>query len=356
MKSKLIMLVLILSLVGCSGNSGIFSNKKKINIVPRTDTIKDLVLYEDPRFTIELPEGWVISTIGEYQHFGFRAYDPSVPSRSVFYYGTMTPWMKSEEAKNFWAWYAQSGYPGSQLYADAPVLYDPSIEGLYTSFNVFTDFAQKYGIQHDFPDLSTMELIESFPGPTEMGRYALDETMLRMNLDMEGIPIEMLATATLVDALSYPVNGIDAGYYTAYRVSGIMAPADDFIHHEERMNKILASFRYNEEYIQEGVRLTEWGTEQAMQLQKTLNATSKIIHDVWAYRDKVNDAANAEFITYLRGKTYLQDPDSGQLYEADNELVDQIMQNPDDFDVPKLEILPQGSPAYSQVISGVLKP
>jgi len=70
----------------------------------------------------------------------------------------------------------------------------------------------------------------------------------------------------------------------------------------------------------------------------------------------VNDAANAEFITYLRGKTYLQDPDSGQLYEADNELVDQIMQNPDDFDVPKLEILPQGSPAYSQVISGVLKP
>lgn len=355
---KAIIMIILLGLVGCSndGLGGLFSNKKELIIIPREDTIKALVTVEDARFSIDIPEGWVIETTGEYATFGFRAYDPDNPKRSIFYYGKMSPFIKSEEAKEFWAWYASTGYQNSKLYADAPVLYDTSIEGLYYTFNVFTEFARTYGINHNFPDFSKLEILEQYSTPTEMSNNAIDESTLRLRIDDNGYPIDAMVTATLVDALYYPANGIDVGFYTAYRVSGIMAPADDFMHHEDRLAESLSSFRYKDEYIQEGVKLIEWETEQAKLLQKTLNQTTKLINDAWAYRNKVNDKANAQFISYLRGKAYLQDPQSGQIYEGDQATIDDYLNNPKDYKDPNLIPIDQNSPQFGQPISGVIKP
>lgn len=355
---RAIILLILLILVGCSNNgtSGLFSYKKELIIIPREDTIKALVTVEDERFSMDIPEGWIIETTGQYTTFGLRAYDPENPYRSIFYYGKMSPFIKSEEAKEFWAWYASTGYPNSQLYADAPVLYDASIEGLYYTFNVFTEFAKSYGINHNFPDFSNFEVLEQYAASTEMSANALDESTLRLRIDDKGYPIDALVTGTLVDALYYPANGIDVGFYTAYRVSGIMAPADDFMHHEARLAESLASFKYKDEYIEEGVRLIEWETEQAKLLQRTLNATSKIINDTWAYRNKVNDRANANFISYIRGKAYLQDPQSGNIYEGSQAEVNNYLENKNDYKNPNLVPLDSNSEAYGQAISGVLKP
>ena len=332
------------------------SSKNELIIIPREDTIKALQAVGDSRFTMNIPEGWIIETMGEFQNFGLRAYDPENPNRSIFYYGTMSPWMKSEGAKDFWAWYAATGYPNSKIYADAPVLYDASVEGLYTSFNVFTEFAQTYGIQHEFPDFSSFEVLEQFQTSTEMVNYALDESTLRLRLDDNGYPIDAMVTATIVDAMAYPVNGIDAGYYTAYRISGIMAPADDFMHHEARLTESLASFQYSEAYIEEGVRLIEWGTDQAKKLQQTLNQTAQIINDAWSYRNKVNDAANAKFISYIRGKAYLQDPKTGQTYEGDPAVIEDYLKDPTRFTKSDLIEIKDTDPAFGQPISGVIKP
>lgn len=332
------------------------SSKKDLIIIPREDTIKALQTVGDSRFTMKIPEGWVVETMGEFQNFGLRAYDPTNPKRAIFYYGTMSPWMKSEEAKAFWAWYAASGYPNSSVYADAPVLYDASVEGLYHSFNVFTAFAQAYGIQHEFPDFSNFEVLEQFSTATGMANVALDESTLRLRLDDNGYPIDALVTATIVDAMSYPVNGLDAGYFTAYRISGMMAPADDFMHHEARLVESLASFQYTDAYIKEGVRLIEWGTEQAKKIQETLNQTAQIMHDAWSYRNKVNDAANAKFISYIRGKAYLQDPKTGQTYEGDPAIIEDYLKDPTQYKKSDLIQIKETDPAFGQPISGVIQP
>ncbi len=348
-RQSIIMIIFLLLLSGCG------LGKEKLVINERVATIKQLVTIEDSRFTMQIPEGWVYETVGEFQNFGLRAYDPDNPHRSIFYYGTMSPWLKSEQAKSFWTWYAQSGYPQAQMYADSPVLYDISVEGLYYSFNIFTYFAQAYGINHNFYQFNDFDVVEQFSTSTAMAPYALDESTLRLNMkDNNGYPIEALVTATIVDAMSYPANGIDAGYYTAYRVSGIIAPADDMIYHEELLTQALGSFSYKQEYIDQGVELIEWGTEQAIQMQQTLNETSQIIHDSWAYRNKVVDSANAEFISYIRGKGYLQDPNSGEIFEADQSFVDDYLKDPNQYNRTDLVPLEAGAPGYGQPVTGVI--
>lgn len=364
MKQLRIILImsLVFSLSACSNGKEegldvgkLLSTKKELTIVPREDTITPLVKVGDERFSIDIPEGWVITTTGDYKNFGFRAYDPNEPSRSIFYYGSMSPWMKSEDAKAFWAWYAASGYPNAKVYADAPVLYNVSVEGLYSMFDTFVNYAQAYGIVHDFPSFRGAEVLEQFPISTAMADNAIDESTLRLSLSDEGFPIEALVTATLVDALSYPANGIDAGYYTAYRVCGIMAPADDFLYHQNRLSASLASFTYSESYIEEGVRQTQWQTEEALKLQNTLNETAQIINEAWSYRSLVHDKANAKFISYLRGKSYLQDPNTGQTYEGDQATVDDYLKDPKQYKNPGLVPITEDHPDFGKPVSGIIR-
>lgn len=354
-KSLFMSFYLMFCLWGCQ-NGGFFSSQKELTILPRTDTIPELVSVGDHRFTMMIPKGWVIETTGEFQNFGFRVYDPQQPYRTLFYYGTMSPWMKSEEASDFWAWYASTGYPSSRVYADAPVLYDASVEGLFNSYDVFTQFAKNYGINHNFVQLKDFDVIETFDTSTAMASAAIDESTLRLQLhDEDDFPIDAMVTATLVDAMSYPTNGTDVGYYTAYRVSGIIAPSDDFLYHYNRLTESLASFKYNEDYINEGVKLIEWGTQKALEMQRTLSETADIINSSWQYRDQVVDKANAKFISYLRGKSYIVDTETDILYELDHDDMSEYLKNKEKYK-SSYTIIDENNPRFGQPVSGIAKP
>lgn len=353
---RLIVFVLMLFLVSCSssGSKTSLSNKIAIKIEPRQDTIKGLVEVGDSRFKMSIPSGWEIEPVGDFQNFGFKAYDPKHPARVIFYYGTMSPWIKSEESKSFWQWYSQTGYPNSKVYADAPILQEASIESLYQSFDQFTLFAQQYGIVHTFPQFNNFEVLERFNSSTAMADNALDESTLRLKLTVNDQVVDALVGGTLVNAMTYYANGIDTGYYTAYRVSGIIAPTEDLIHHGDLLLESLASFQYTQEYIDEGVALIEWGTQKAKEIQQTLNQTSQIIHDAWTYRNQVNDAANREFSAYIRGKSYLQDPNSKDIYEGDHAFVEEYLKDPTKFSKNNLVPLTKESSAFSNPISGII--
>ena len=79
-RQSIIMIIFLLLLSGCG------LGKEKLVINERVATIKQLVTIEDSRFTMKIPEGWVYETVGDFQNFGLRAYDPDNPHRSIFYY------------------------------------------------------------------------------------------------------------------------------------------------------------------------------------------------------------------------------------------------------------------------------
>jgi hypothetical protein len=69
---------------------------------------------------MNLPAGWVLEPVGEYENFGFRAYDPNNPARQIFFYGNMKYFLKSNAGKDAWATYlAYGGYGDAQVFADA---------------------------------------------------------------------------------------------------------------------------------------------------------------------------------------------------------------------------------------------
>ena len=70
-------------------------DKLMIDIQPAEKSELELVKYNGGFFSIDLPSNWVIETTGEYQNFGFHAYDPQNTSRSIFFYGNMRYFMKS---------------------------------------------------------------------------------------------------------------------------------------------------------------------------------------------------------------------------------------------------------------------
>ena len=70
-----------------------------LNIQPAPQVGLDLQPFDGGFFSMDLPKGWVLEPVGEYENFGFRAYDPNNPGRQIFFYGNMKYFMKSDEGR-----------------------------------------------------------------------------------------------------------------------------------------------------------------------------------------------------------------------------------------------------------------
>ena len=103
----------------------------------------NLVKYDGGYFSVMLPEGWQIRTMGQYTTFGFRAWDPQNPDYEIFFYGNLGPINKSEDAKNGWASYiGNMGVPNAELNYDAPVVSMDRASGVFYKFDELGDVGQ----------------------------------------------------------------------------------------------------------------------------------------------------------------------------------------------------------------------
>ncbi len=93
-------------------------NRKLRNAQPAA---LNLVKYDGGYFSVMLPEGWRIQTMGQYTTLVSVPGNPNNRNFEIFYYGNLSPLLKSHDAKANWANYInQGGYPNARLYADAP--------------------------------------------------------------------------------------------------------------------------------------------------------------------------------------------------------------------------------------------
>ena len=159
----------------------------------------------------------------------------------------------------------------------------------------------------------------------------------------------------MVDSLSYPANGVDAGYYTVYVITGVTAPADEFAGLQPILSSALASFRFTDSYIRQGVSQINWETEQAQAIGKTLSEAADSYNDAWHQRNKVNDALSQKRSDATLGYETLKDPVTGETYKADAGFYDEYAKNKDDWSNPNLELVKDNDyDAYSQPVSGYI--
>ncbi len=307
-------------------------------------------------YSMKIPKGWKMETVGEYENFGFHLYDPDNPARQIFFYGKFSPFLKSKSGKQFWNNYVTTGgYSSSQYLADAYVLNTATVESFFSNFDNFSEYAKQYGINHNFPILGNYEILERLNYVTPMNNVVKDEAILRMLLEQNEVLCEGLVTASVVDAMKYYADGIDTGYYNVYVVSGIIAPVEEYTILEEILSESLSTFAFKQEYIDIGVRQSHWGTQMALDIGKTLSEASDSYNQAWWNRQKSYDALSQKRSDSNLGYDRIYDSVTGDVYRAELGFYDEYKINPEKYGNPNLQLVSDNDyDLYSKEISGYI--
>lgn len=332
-------------------------DKLKIDIQPAEKLELELVKYNGGFFSIDLPSNWVIETTGEYQNFGFHAYDPQNTDRSIFFYGNMRYFMKSEEGKAAWQTYMQfGGYSDAAVYADAPVLNPATTEQFFNTFDEYTVYAAKYGISHNFPEFDNLQVLEKTPRNSPISSNCIEDSILRVIFESESGPCEGLFAAGVSNTMTAYMYNADAGYYTVYVITGISAPADEFIHLQETLTKSIGSFSFTSSYIQQGVDLINQGTQLALDVGQAMSQSAQAYNDAWYNRDKVNDTISQKRSDTTLGYERIYDSSTGEVYRAEIGFFDEYDSNRDEYSNQGLQRVPDdGYDYYSTPITGYVR-
>jgi len=331
-------------------------NMVALNVHPAPDLQLTLQPYDGGFFTMDIPAGCVIETTGEYEDFGFRAFDSANPARQIFFYGNMRYFLKSTEGKSAWEMYlANGGYADAQVFVDAPVLSPPTTEQFFYTFDTFTAYAAQYGINHNFPEFMELEVVESMPRNSPISSVCLDDSILRGLFIQGGVSCEGLLAAGIADTMTSYMYNVDAGYYTAYVITGITAPADEFYQMEEMLAQALASFTFQDSYIQQGVAQKRWETQVALQVGRTLSEAADSYNRAWFERQRVYDALSQKRSDATMGYDRLYDTVTGNVYRAELGFYDAYDINRELYENPNLQLVPDdGYDLYDQNISGYI--
>jgi hypothetical protein len=329
-----------------------------INVNVVSSEFVDILLkdYNGDFFSIKKPDGWTIDTVGEYESFGFRIYDPGMPARQIFFYGVMQPFMKSSEARDAWQVYLDmGGYTSARIYTDAPVLIPATASQFFREFNVYTSFARDYGIEHTFPLLTDIETVESMPRDSPMASVSKDDSVIRGLFTHNGIPCEGLFAASVVDAMTSYMYNVDAGYYVVYVITGISAPSDEFYLLQDLLSESLASFKFTEEYIQQGISQNIWETNAALEVGRTLSEASDSYNRAWDERQQVYDVISRKNSDSALGYDRIYDTQTGDVYRAETGFFDVYDANRDKYSNSHLQLIPDNDyELYDKELSGYI--
>jgi hypothetical protein len=234
-------------------------------------------------FTVMLPEGWVIQTMGRYTTFGFRAWDPQNPDYEIFCYGNLSPLLKSYEAKSAYADYvSQGGYANAQLYADAPVIDVYDAGSVFTEFSALNALAEKYVPGFSIPILENLRIIETMPLETPYASICTSEALVFASLQAQsGTACYGKLTASIWNTQGYFAGDIDMSPTAALNVTGVIAPQTDFEAVEGVLTQAVFSLTFTEEYLREANESIQATGEAALASSAALQAIYDECNQAW---------------------------------------------------------------------------
>lgn len=318
----------------------LFDNRQQIEIKKAEAPGLDLKQYNGSFFTIDLPKGWKIETVGRYEKFGFKAYDPKNPEYAMFYYGKLEPFMKTQKAKDFMYNLSKLGGESYKLFGEAPVLSPATAKELFTIWPQIRTYSSKYGKEYQFMDLKNLKVIEELPYSTSMNASATNEGMIRAHYtNGKGTTNEGLFAATIVTPGSYYAAGVDTSFMMAYAVMGIMAPENEFLYLQKDLAKSLSSFKLSDSYIQEGIAQKNAETQAILNNIKQMSAAYESYNNAWRERQTTYDVISQKRSDATLGYDRVIDTTTGEIYKAEVGFYDTYKNNKSDYTNPNLELV-----------------
>ena len=300
-----------------AGTSIVTSPDAKLKIVKSEANTLTFEEYKNDYFTMKLPKGWKVDTLGDYIHYTIKVYNPENPTYQFFFNMKTEGYNKSEDAKRW-----QQKYYPNNMFAKTSVIATKDTEGFYKIFN----------------DLGTLNNTASFTFPVltdftvneNLGKGSLGGDMLRATFkDENGNEGEGIFTAYVYDVGSYYVyeniisgKQIDIQYLNVYDTIFITTPKDEFINWQDTLNTICSSLNFTDTFINEFNSEQDAVMKNFQQVREIGNQISDGIMDSWEKRNKSFDIMSQKQSDATLGYERVYDTETGEVYKAYNGFTD----------------------------------
>lgn len=285
-------------------------------------------------FTIDKPLGWGVYKAGEYNTIAFLTRDDREPLRQSFMFGEVGIFYVDSNQKDLELYYQNNnGY--SVPWIDMPVV---------SPFNGTTFFENFYDIMSsqigrnflgsaNMPIPSGFDKIEVISEETITPLfYGMSTILVRAILTNNGkVAQGMFTLSTYEDAY---------GHGSAYLVSGITAPVNEYISVKDTLLSTLKSFKMEDSYVNAGINTISENGEIFRQISQTISETADIITNGWYERNKNFDVRIAKKSDQIMNVERVYDTSSGEVYEVENGFYNYYQTHQDQYVQKNLELLP----------------
>lgn len=288
-------------------------------------------------FIIDRPIGWSVYKAGDYNTLAFLTRDENEPLRQSFMFGEVGIFYVDANQKDLEIYYQNNnGY--SVPWIDMPVV---------SPFNGTTFFENFYAIMNSqigrnflgsasMPIPSGFDQIEIISEETIMPLFSSMSTVLVRALLIENNKVAqgMFTLSTYEDAY---------GHGSAYLVSGITAPVNEYISVQDTLLSTIKSFKMEDSYVSAGINTINENGEIFRQISQTISETSDIITNGWYERNKSFDVRIAKKSDQIMDVERVYDTGSEEVYEVENGFYDYYQTHQDQYTQKNLEPLPDAN-------------
>ena len=296
-KRSLLMLFLAIFIITGCGNYKITKNA--------TQSIK-YEKYDNGFFSMQIPKGWEVS-VGpfDYIHYTFMVYNPNNPNYQIYFNMKTEGYLKTEKMRN---WY-KSYYPTAPM-ATLPAIDPQTTEAFY---KIFTE-AMKANDTKDFvfPTIKEFTVIDKL-GANITGGEIVRATYKNENDEL----IDGIFSATIKEVSLYYVTALNV-YTTIFYTT----PEGELTEWQSVLNYSLSSLKFTDVFV-------NGFNNQEEIIMNTINNNSKIYNEIsdiittgWENRQSTYDIISQKQSDAILGYERVYDTDTGEIYKAKNDFMD----------------------------------
>ena len=291
--------------------------------------------YETDDFSITIPKGWIVNAGGANIYHSIRIYDPDEPVNQMFVLLKADILLHSQAGKDAWQKNYEQGNAQAAIFAQAPVLSNPSTEGFFQIFSQYTAFvtvAESSYSGFEFPQFQHFSVTERYDSTSSLRSVALGDELLRATFSDNENEGEGMFAASVVDfgsymisdgdVVNYQLQTADGGYYMAYNIVAITAAKDTFIEWESVLTSCMKTLRYSDNFIDATNQASNETVALAMNISQNFNQTMEGIMSSWENRSKSQDIMSQKQSDATLGYERVYDTETNEVYRVTNGFTD----------------------------------
>lgn len=341
LKKKIFLIILVITclftVTGC-GNTIKTKDGKKLKITKAEKTKIEYEDFDNGNLKIQIPKGWkvIVPKKVTYSGYSFKVQNPENEDYTFMFSLGLSGFLKSEAARKKWA----SLYP-SQVYGQLAPIDPQTTEEFFKVWNTNAKVGNQMINEEFFEYLTDFEMIENL-GKTELG----GDIIRGKFVNDKNEPMQGLFTASIYDAGSYYMFGLDLAPLNSYHNIMMYAPDAEFNNWQAVYDHCLSTIEFTDAFMAGFNREQQTNVATVKANAKIYDEISDMIMDSWNKRSNSYDIISQKQSDATLGYERVYNTDTGEVYRTYNGFTDE-------YDGTKYK--PITDDMYTETISGYIE-